>query len=185
MIFSSFLKRHSLQHSPRSRHRQRPPHSFITAPCYTYMSSGAIELSKPLPLPARDELPLPPPPPPPHTSPLPAPPPPPKIMSDIDAQESSVEPKEMPNSLTDFVPGASRVDSATASTAKVKQKKASPLSDLMDSELVYVDLLSGIIRVRRSSSNPLQFLTPIIRKSRQHSHVKIFLHRSWTPCSVE
>ncbi|OCH95804.1 hypothetical protein OBBRIDRAFT_822716 [Obba rivulosa] len=111
----------------------------------------AMSVTKPLPPPARDEM-LPPPPP---DDILTSPPPPPKVARDPNAMASVPLPRIPPIDVAaslDFAasgPGSAPLTpnglSPTSPTIDGK-KKSNPLTDLIETEKVYVDLLTGIIR---------------------------------------
>ncbi|GBE78232.1 hypothetical protein SCP_0111150 [Sparassis crispa] len=86
----------------------------------------AAGIPKPLPSPGRDEK-LPPPPP--EANNAWNPPAPPKVIQNPDPEELGIPSPSAPQTSLDRKP-----------------KKSNPLNDLIDSEKVYVDLLTGIIR---------------------------------------
>lgn len=118
--------------------------SVVVTPSYS--KSGITHGEKLPTLPRRDDLPL-------------APPPPPKGAGDLSASSSQGQPLlppiatmssialDVPTSpITPLSPPAfSDADESTLSPAE-NSKKASPLTDLIESEKLYVEFLTGVIR---------------------------------------
>ncbi|OJA10815.1 hypothetical protein AZE42_00266 [Rhizopogon vesiculosus] len=114
--------------------------------------------ARPLPIPGRDEK-LPPPPPP--DSPVSPPPPPPKnpspvLVLDTHSNDGPQLPPiptmsslgfDLPQSPASPVgPAASSMSLLSPASPTEKTKKPSPLTDLIESEKIYVEYLTGIIR---------------------------------------